>query len=167
MAGTKFDESTTKATQAKKKAAAKRDKSDRTMHFKKVELSLYNGPDAHIVEGKRKRRGAGSDGGSKCPSERSDLRTASRDMESVQEQPNSDVEKEKEIRKQAKLQAKREARKYELFVGRKGEEEFMQALEEKVKAQKPSIDLSEICDQFYNRREGNGIPVASMMQVFR
>ena len=30
----------------------------------------------------------------------------------------------------------------------------------------PEIDISEICDQFYNRRERNGMPVESLMQVF-
>ena len=48
MAGIKFGED----DMTPKKKATKRGKSDGhgTMHFKKVEVSLYNGPDAHIKE---------------------------------------------------------------------------------------------------------------------
>ena len=56
MAGMKFDDDD--KTLAMKKAK-KRGKSEGlgTMHFKKVAVSLYNGPDAHIMD-KRKRTGS-------------------------------------------------------------------------------------------------------------
>ena len=56
---------------------------------------------------------------------------------------------------------------YSLFVGRKGKEEFMQTLEEKVEGKRPSIDISEICEQFYNRPEHDGKPVDALVQVFK
>ena len=66
----------------------------------------------------------------------------------------------------AKRESRALQRKYDLFIGKKGKEEFMKDLEEKIKNRKPDIDISEICDQFYNRKMRNDLPVASMMQVF-
>ena len=43
----------------------------------------------------------------------------------------------------------------------------MKTIEDKVKNRKPTIDISEVCDQFYNRTQRNGQPVSSLMQVFK
>ena len=162
MAGTKFDEDT-KPQQKRKNQ--KRGKSEGTMYFKKVEVNLYNGPDAHIMEDKRRRSRKGSEVGSKLVSSDEQDNT-SRAEKSQEKADNSEAEKEKELRKMAKRESRALQRKYDLFVGRKGKEEFMNDLEKKIKTKKPDIDISEICDQFYNRKMRNGMPVASMMQVF-
>ena len=67
----------------------------------------------------------------------------------------------------ATIEAKKSTQQYELFIGRRGKDEFMKTIEEKVNARKPEHDISEVCDQFYNRPTRNGMAVSSLVQVFK
>ena len=40
--------------------------------------------------------------------------------------------------------------KYHLFTSKKGKEEFIKNIESKISERKPSVDISELCEQFYN-----------------
>ena len=63
--------------------------------------------------------------------------------------------------------------KYHLFTDRKGKEEFMDKIKAKVSKEgfQPEVDISEICDQFYNQvkkdRDWFQSPESKLKKVFK
>lgn len=65
------------------------------------------------------------------------------------------------------LSLSRRGRKYDLYLGKKKQEDYIKYLKTVIKKNKPDVNISEIASQFYNREIFHGKPVESGQLVFR
>ena len=61
----------------------------------------------------------------------------------------------------------RRGKKYDLYLGKKGQDGFIKHLKNVIKKQKPEVNISEITDQYYNREILHNYPVEPASLVFR